>query len=194
MSQLDESLASKWKKFRSFNFEANTQWKEYQENLTFPENLSAEKKQSLLSKYQKKFYLKHVDPTLKSYEIPYSVSELNGDSHNATMIFLHGFGDQSDGWSQTFERFLSDEKFKKLKFLVPNAPSQPISLGFGMSFKSWYNVKSLAVEGPDVNEDVPSMEACFEKITQLIDREINEFGVDPSRIIISGFSQGGSGE
>ena len=48
--------------------------------------------------------------------------------HTATVIFLHGLGDQGAGWIDLAVNWRRRQKFTETKFIFPNAPSIPITL------------------------------------------------------------------
>ena len=53
---------------------------------------------------------------------------------------------------------------------------------------AWFDLMSLDPSGP---EDEKGIEKSSTNLTKIIDEEINN-GIDPSRIVIGGFSQGGA--
>lgn len=68
------------------------------------------------------------------------------------------------------------------------SPPMPVTLNAGFQMPSWFDLKSLDVSGP---EDVEGINKATETIHNLINAEIAD-GIDPSRIIVGGFSQGGA--
>ncbi|KAK9485685.1 Phospholipase/carboxylesterase/thioesterase [Lipomyces starkeyi] len=107
--------------------------------------------------------------------------------HTATFIFLHGLGDSGSGW-----RFLADE-YRKLKvldhvaFIFPNAPTQKVTLNFGLQMPSWFDIISL--DKVETQEDTHGMLESAGRLRRFIDDEIAK-GIKPERIVIGGFSQG----
>ena len=65
------------------------------------------------------------------------------------VIFLHGLGDQGQGWMSEFKQRLSKYR-KDIDFIFPNAPNQRVTLNMGMSMPSWFDLYGLS---PDSNED-----------------------------------------
>uniref|UniRef100_A0A915EEL4 palmitoyl-protein hydrolase n=1 Tax=Ditylenchus dipsaci TaxID=166011 RepID=A0A915EEL4_9BILA len=85
-------------------------------------------------------------------------------AHTATVIFLHGLGDQGDGWAQILKQ---DLDLNYVKYVVPNAADRRVTLNFG------------AV-----------MPSCGQNYVHgLIDAEIAA-GLPSNRIILGGFSMG----
>jgi predicted esterase len=57
---------------------------------------------------------------------PLAVPAMN--RHTATVIFLHGLGDQGAGWIDLAVNWRRRQKFTETKFIFPNAPSIAITL------------------------------------------------------------------
>ena len=53
---------------------------------------------------------------------------------------------------------------------------------------AWFDLMSLDPSGP---EDEKGIEKSKTNLTKIIDEEVNN-GIDPSRIVLGGFSQGGA--
>ncbi|KAI6241349.1 Abhydrolase-2 domain-containing protein [Aphelenchoides fujianensis] len=102
-----------------------------------------------------------------------------------TIIFLHGLGDQGDGWSQILSRVLNKNQ---LKVICPNAGVRPVTLNFGMQMPAWYDLKGLS---PDSPEDVDGITAATKYVHSLIQKEIDA-GINPKQIAVGGFSMGGA--
>lgn len=107
-------------------------------------------------------------------------------THTATVIFLHGLGDSGHGWAPVM-RLLS-KSLPFIKFILPHAPQQPVTLNGGMRMPSWYDIYSLD-EG-EGREDEDGLMKSRKDVNDLIDAEIKG-GIPESRIVLGGFSQGG---
>jgi lysophospholipase-2 len=75
-----------------------------------------------------------------------------------------------------------------MKVICPNAASRPVTLNFGMSMPSWFDLFSINENAP---EDVEGIKSATEYIHSLIKKEIDS-GVNPKKIVIGGFSMGGA--
>ena len=114
----------------------------------------------------------------------------------ATLIFLHGFADDAEGiplgLAQQFQYY---HKLPYLRWLLPTAPHNRDA-----GERAWYMPKALPnamkprVPGVEENDETEPdddegiLGAC-DTVDQLVRSEI-ERGVDPSRIVVGGFSQG----
>ncbi|KAJ3160453.1 hypothetical protein HDU86_000787 [Geranomyces michiganensis] len=73
-----------------------------------------------------------------------------------------------------------------VKWVLPNAPSRPITINMGMPMPGWYDIASL---GPGGREDSEGISESLTQVSQLIDEEIKA-GIPADRIVLGGFSQG----
>ncbi|KXJ21515.1 acyl-protein thioesterase 1 [Exaiptasia diaphana] len=104
--------------------------------------------------------------------------------HTATVIFLHGLGDTGHGWSQAFEMIKSPH----VKYICPTAKTMRVTLNAGMAMPAWFDIKSLAM---NTAEDHVEIKASSAYVQSLIEEEIKN-GIEPNRIVVGGFSQGGA--
>jgi phospholipase/carboxylesterase len=102
-----------------------------------------------------------------------------------TALWLHGLG--ADG--HDFESLVPLLELPRVRFVFPNAPSRPVTVNGGMRMPAWYDIRGLG-EQRGV-EDAEGIRASAQQIAALIAREGTR-GVPPSRVILAGFSQGGS--
>ena len=58
--------------------------------------------------------------------------------HSATVLIMHGLGDTADGFTPVAEMLSS--QLDHIKFVLPTAPTQPVSLNMGMPMPSWYDI------------------------------------------------------
>jgi len=106
---------------------------------------------------------------------------------DAAVIWLHGLGaDGHDFESVVPELRLPDSA--AVRFIFPHAPTISVTINNGMVMPAWYDILDMSIE-KKVDEE--QLLVAAEKIRTLIDREI-ERGIDSSRIVIAGFSQGGA--
>jgi phospholipase/carboxylesterase len=102
----------------------------------------------------------------------------------ASVIWLHGLG--ADG--HDFEPIVPELRLPDslpIRFIFPHAPVRPITINGGEEMRAWYDfIPHSETAGTD---DIAGSSA---QIRQFIDREI-ERGINPSKILLAGFSQGG---
>ncbi|KAH7926769.1 Phospholipase/carboxylesterase [Leucogyrophana mollusca] len=104
--------------------------------------------------------------------------------HTATVIFMHGLGDSGYGWKPVADMFSPD--LRHVKWILPHAPSQPVTANMGMEMPSWFDIYSFDF---DASEDSKGMFQSMRSIDTLIKAEVDA-GIPPSRIVLGGFSQG----
>ncbi|MGF1718838.1 alpha/beta hydrolase [Vibrio kyushuensis] len=105
----------------------------------------------------------------------------------ASVIWLHGLG--ADG--HNFEPIVGELNLPEslaVRFVFPHSPSIPVTVNGGMVMPAWYDILDMSIER---KVDLPQLNDSAIAVQALIDREI-ERGVEPNRIIIAGFSQGGA--
>jgi predicted esterase len=117
----------------------------------------------------------------------------------ATIIFLHGYGDDADGWKNVAEQFHAAQKLPYLTWLFPNAPwsmesgttawFEPTSFSSLPVGRSTNPSSNADLDDEDDDLDQEGILKSVEYVARLIDEEVAK-GVSPERIVIGGFSQG----
>lgn len=105
----------------------------------------------------------------------------------ASVIWLHGLG--ANG--HDFEPIVPELELPKslpVRFVFPHAESIPVTVNGGVVMPAWYDIISLDL---DRKFNEPQLLNAAEAVIALINREI-EKGIDSTRIIVAGFSQGGA--
>lgn len=105
----------------------------------------------------------------------------------ASVIWLHGLG--ADG--HDFEPIVPELKLPQhfaIRFIFPHSASIPVTINGGMIMPAWYDILDMSIER---KVDSQQLIASATAVQALIDREI-ERGIEPNRIILAGFSQGGA--
>ncbi|KAH8886841.1 Phospholipase/carboxylesterase [Thozetella sp. PMI_491] len=113
--------------------------------------------------------------------------------HTATVIFAHGLGDSGHGWAMAVENWRRRQRLDEVKFILPHAPSIPITVNFGHRMPGWYDIAALGQDRAAMlaNEDQAGILRSTEYFHQLIKAEIDA-GIPADRIVLGGFSQGGA--
>lgn len=104
--------------------------------------------------------------------------------HTASLIFLHGLGDTGHGWGAAFEEI----RMPHVKYIFPNAPTNPVTLNAGYKMPSWFDIMSLNFSG---KEDEKGIKDGAVQIRSIIEEEA-KLGIPSDRIVLGGFSQGGA--
>ncbi len=111
------------------------------------------------------------------------VGPIDGGDATASVVWMHGLGASG----HDFEPVVPMLQCPHVRFVFPHAPTYPVTINGGFVMPAWYDILTLDhVEGRE-NED--HIRASGERIEALLQRE-RERGVDPSRMVIAGFSQG----
>jgi phospholipase/carboxylesterase len=114
-----------------------------------------------------------------------SVEVVTGMPARLAVIWLHGLG--ADG--HDFEPVVPELGLHAtVRFVFPHAPRRAVTINGGLMMRAWYDILGW---GATVPEDDAGIRASAAAVTTLIDREI-ERGMEPSRIVLAGFSQGGA--
>jgi len=106
---------------------------------------------------------------------------------DASVIWLHGLGDTGDGWSQVVPG-LALPKTMRVRFIFPHAPKMPVAINNGYVMPAWYDIREANLSE---RADVAGVQRSQAQLAALVARE-NARGVDDSRIVLAGFSQGGA--
>ncbi|KAL9270438.1 Acyl-protein thioesterase 2-like protein [Drosera capensis] len=98
--------------------------------------------------------------------------------HQATIVWLHGLGDNGGSWSQILETL----PLPNIKWICPTAPTRPIRLFGGFPSTAWFDVAELSEDGPD---DVEGMDAAALHVANLLSTEPADV-----KLGVGGFSMG----
>jgi phospholipase/carboxylesterase len=120
-------------------------------------------------------------------DLPECVELETGAKPSASIIWLHGLG--ADG--HDFEPIVPELKLPialPVRFVFPHAPVRPVTLNNGMPMRAWFDIVKIGMHQP---RDKAGMRAACAGLEALIARE-NSRGIPAARIVLAGFSQGGS--
>ncbi|MFZ3321654.1 MAG: alpha/beta hydrolase [Usitatibacter sp.] len=114
------------------------------------------------------------------------VELVTGPDPAGTVIWTHGLG--ADGWDFVpIVRELPLPEGLALRFIFPHAPTRPVTINNGHVMRAWYDIaRSDLARVPDEG----GIRESQSLVEQLIATE-KARGVDASRIVLAGFSQGG---
>ncbi|XP_039122576.1 acyl-protein thioesterase 1 homolog 1-like isoform X2 [Dioscorea cayenensis subsp. rotundata] len=98
--------------------------------------------------------------------------------HQATIVWLHGLGDNGASWSQILETL----PHPNIKWICPTAPTRPVASFGGFSCTAWFDAGDFSEEGPD---DIEGMDASAAHVANLLSTEPANI-----KLGIGGFSMG----
>ncbi|XP_044485243.1 acyl-protein thioesterase 2-like [Mangifera indica] len=98
--------------------------------------------------------------------------------HQATIVWLHGLGDNGCSWSQLLEGL----PLPNIKWICPTAPTRPVAVLGGFACTAWFDVGELSENSPD---DWEGLDASAAHIANLLSTEPADVKVG-----IGGFSMG----
>ncbi|KAG5445045.1 acyl-protein thioesterase [Clonorchis sinensis] len=125
-----------------------------------------------------------VDGAMSAAKLLPAVVIASKTAPTATFIFLHGLGDDGRGWSSVLREIVPDY----CKLICPNAPVISVTLNGGMRMPAWYDIHGLT---PDSRQDEAGILEANDELEKFVQAEIKA-GIPANRIVIGGFSQGGS--
>ncbi|MEO4047534.1 alpha/beta hydrolase [Pseudomonas sp. CAU 1711] len=105
---------------------------------------------------------------------------------DACVIWLHGLG--ADRYDFEPVAKMLQQQLPSTRFLLPQAPTRPVTINGGWAMPSWYDILAMS---PARAIDQEQMEASAQRVIELIEQQ-RDSGIDPARIVLAGFSQGGA--
>ena len=107
------------------------------------------------------------------------------DAPRSSLIVLHGLGADGNDFVPICDE-LELGAIGPVRFVFPHAPVRPVTINGGMAMRAWYDIL-----GTDIarREDEAGLRESLVEVQALIERE-RARGIDASRIVLMGFSQG----
>ena len=105
---------------------------------------------------------------------------------DACVIWLHGLGADRYDFLPVAEAL--QETLLSTRFVLPQAPTRPVTINGGYEMPSWYDIKAMS---PARSISLEELETSAKMVTDLIETQ-QRTGIDTSRIFLAGFSQGGA--
>ncbi len=110
-----------------------------------------------------------------------------GADPQGTIIWMHGLG--ADGWDVVpIVKELPIPPKPALRFIFPHAVERPVTINNGYVMRAWYDIAMNDISRLPDERGIRESQIAVER---LIARE-RDRGVDSSRIVLAGFSQGGA--
>jgi phospholipase/carboxylesterase len=124
----------------------------------------------------------------------HSVEPKNGKPPEYLVIFFHGYGANGAVTAEQVGDLLGP-LLPEAKIRCPDGPIEFYKMPDGQSGCSWFEIRDL-FDGDNLPEDRGEIarraSAAARKINDYIDRVIAEEGIPEDRVIIAGYSQGGT--
>jgi phospholipase/carboxylesterase len=105
---------------------------------------------------------------------------------DSCVIWLHGLG--ADRYDFEPVAKMLQQQLPATRFVLPQAPTRPVTINGGWAMPSWYDILAMS---PARAIDKAQMEASAQTVIDLIEEQ-RDSGIDPARIVLAGFSQGGA--
>lgn len=106
---------------------------------------------------------------------------------DSCVIWLHGLGASRRDFEPVAH--MLQAQFPCMRFVLPQAPEQPVTINGGMRMPSWYDILSISPAKRAIN--LEQLEQSSQDLVQVMRAQIQD-GIEPQRIFLAGFSQGGA--
>lgn len=116
-----------------------------------------------------------------------TVSPRNEAQQSGLVVICHGLGDSAEGFVDVAEHLAAQIPY--LKFILPTAPTQPVTMNMGMPMPSWYDITGLDERS---NENCKGIETSVGTVKSILSQEHKATGLPYNRMVLAGFSQGGA--
>ena len=107
-------------------------------------------------------------------------------SADSCVIWLHGLG--ADRYDFEPVARMLQQHLPATRFVLPQAPTRAVTINGGWAMPSWYDILAMS---PARAIDQDQMEDSAKHVIELIEAQ-RDSGIDPARIVLAGFSQGGA--
>lgn len=105
---------------------------------------------------------------------------------DACVIWLHGLGADRTDFEPVAEAL--QESLTSTRFVLPQAPMRAVTINGGYQMPSWYDIIAMSPARAISHEE---LEVSAQTVLDLIEAQ-RDSGIDPARIFLAGFSQGGA--
>ncbi|WP_342309033.1 alpha/beta hydrolase [Pseudomonas fluorescens] len=105
---------------------------------------------------------------------------------DACVIWLHGLGADRYDFLPVAEAL--QETLSSTRFVLPQAPTRPVTINGGYEMPSWYDIKAMS---PARSISLEELDESANMLMGLIETQ-KRSGIDASRVFLAGFSQGGA--
>src|SRR5690554_1614280 len=106
---------------------------------------------------------------------------------NACVIWLHGLGADRYDFVPVVKA-LELPADHRVRFIFPQAPTRPVTINNGFPMPCWFDILAIA---PQRVMNMAQLAESVAMVRGLVEQQIDS-GIDASRIVLAGFSQGGA--
>jgi len=106
---------------------------------------------------------------------------------DAAIIWLHGLGADGNDFVPIIDQLQLPSHYA-IRFIFPNAPLRPITINQGYQMPGWYDISSLSIVEQEDEAGIKESSAILKQLCESQEAS----GIEASRIIVAGFSQGGA--
>ncbi|KAF1712650.1 carboxylesterase [Pseudoxanthomonas kalamensis DSM 18571] len=104
-----------------------------------------------------------------------------------TVLWLHGLGADGNDFAPIVPELVRQD-WPALRFVFPHAPVRAVTINNGYRMRAWYDIVGMDFA---TRADAAGIDESMAQVEALIERE-RQRGVEPSRLLLAGFSQGGA--
>lgn len=116
-----------------------------------------------------------------------TIAPRDESKQSALVVITHGLGDTAEGFVDVAEHLSTIMPY--CKFILPTAPTQPVTMNMGMSMPSWYDIVGLDERA---NEECKGIQESKATIHSILKAEHEKNSLTYNRMALMGFSQGGA--
>ncbi|HKQ30452.1 MAG TPA: alpha/beta hydrolase [Burkholderiales bacterium] len=110
-----------------------------------------------------------------------------GPAPSASVIWLHGLGADGHNFEPIVPQLALPAR-PSIRFVFPHAPFRPVTWNNGYVMRAWYDI---AMTERGFYQNLEHLREAETEVHRIIEAE-RARGIDPSRIVVAGFSQGGA--
>ena len=110
-----------------------------------------------------------------------------GRNPAATVIWLHGLGADGHDFEPIVPQLVRPGE-RPLRFVFPHAPIRAVTINGGSAMRAWYDIVALDRRAAEDDNGIRASQALIETLI----RGENARGIATERVVLAGFSQGGS--
>jgi phospholipase/carboxylesterase len=110
-----------------------------------------------------------------------------GPAPQWSVLWLHGLGADGNDFAPIVPELVRPG-WPALRFVFPHAPVRAVTINNGMRMRAWYDIAGTDFA---TRADAAGVDASIVQVEALIAREAQR-GIDASRVLLAGFSQGGA--